>query len=702
MNLSSEQAAPYVLGSSNASLTAAPLRKTKLFNNKEIALQLDFPQKTLSKEKILNLINFTHFKREKILVHLKMSAEETDFITEAFPTPALSEIITCQWSMVQPDIDIERTSVRHLLLKKDNTIIAVPTIQKRISRESFTVKIPDESIPLEQRGLNRYACAALDAGIQQGHMAVCGKLLDFNAEAFRIAVAPEDYIFLSNLRLDREIQLTIGGGSDPLYSEQCRLSRISPALEECGLICRRIEEDVQTADTKAAIRSPRIKLNPFPVFSFTHPFVCEQYEREIINISNTGVFLAEPLDLIGLIPGMVINEFAIRFSGIPEVKGKAKVVRQEKGADCFYFGLTFVDMDIENYSRLHQILSMQNDPYAYVLTQENMDRLWEFFFDTGFIYPDKYGHLEANRDAFTKIYNIIYRENPGIERHFIYKQFGKILGHMAMIRAYPKTWLIHHHAGRSMQGKIPGFEVLKQITLYMYGMYKLPSTKINHLMCYFRPDNEYPERVFGGFSRSMQDAKVCSLDEFAYFTFHADDGMREFPEDWELKEASELDFQSVFDFYEKKSGGMFLDATEFSMSDSEKEVFKNIYSRIQFQRTWQVYSLLHEAELKACLIVNRSDIGLNLSELLNGITVILLDSHVPAEVLLTSIRSIASLIYLKSLSVLIYPLESADVTNIHYEKIYRLWVLKTDYVNLFIEYLRKNFRMRFGADVIAN
>jgi hypothetical protein len=75
-----------------------------------------------------------------------------------------------------------------------------------------------------------------------------------------------------------------------------------------------------------------------------------------------------------------------------------------------------------------------------------MDALWNFFFDTGFIYPEKYAFFQANKEAIKKTYERLYSQSPHVARHFICQEKGAILGHMAMVRFYENSWLIHHHA----------------------------------------------------------------------------------------------------------------------------------------------------------------------------------------------------------------------------------------------------------------
>ena len=84
-------------------------------------------------------------------------------------------------------------------------------------------------------------------------------------------------------------------------------------------------------------------------------------------------------------------------------------------------------MDIRTYSRLSQIITNSQDANSNISNEVEMDALWEFFFDTGFIYPKKYKLFQSYKDDFKETYRKLYQENPEIARHFTYEKNGKIL-----------------------------------------------------------------------------------------------------------------------------------------------------------------------------------------------------------------------------------------------------------------------------------
>ena len=134
-------------------------------------------------------------------------------------------------------------------------------------------------------------------------------------------------------------------------------------------------------------------------------------------------------------------------------------------------GIAVVDIDIATFTQLNHLLMNSVDPSAHISTQVVPERLWEFFFNTGFIYPTKYDQIKYYKDAFKEMYLKLYNDNLDIARHFTYQKNGRIDGHISMVRAYERTWMIHHHAARASHGKRTGFKVLKQIMHFLNDIY---------------------------------------------------------------------------------------------------------------------------------------------------------------------------------------------------------------------------------------
>jgi hypothetical protein len=135
---------------------------------------------------------------------------------------------------------------------------------------------------------------------------------------------------------------------------------------------------------------------------------------------------------------------------------------------------------------------------------------------------------------------------------------------------------------------------------------------------------------------------------------------------------------------------------QLTHENSSNEYLENLYDRLGFSRRWKAYSLTHYDELNAVLIVEHSDLGLNLSELLNGIKIIVTDLEgLPWNILSTAIGQLAPLYNTDKIPVLIYPLEYVNAEAIPYEKQYQLWAYHARFMGQLMEFLKQRLRIHY-------
>jgi hypothetical protein len=325
-----------------------------------------------------------------------------------------------------------------------------------------------------------------------------------------------------------------------------------------------------------------------------------------------------------------------------------------------------------------------------------MDALWDFFFQTGFIYPEKYGLCQAHRNNITETYRKLYQENPEIARHITYNKNGRIYGHISMIRAYERTWLLQHHASRPTKRKLNGFAVLRQMMYLTHGMYQLPSARMDYVISYFRPENKFPNRVFGGFARDFNNPQACSLDLFTYLTLPATCTEMDFPPEWRLRGCTPHDFWELEQFYKHHSGGLLLNILRSGDSDSRDETLEKVFERLGFLRRYRIYSLMFEDQLKAVFIVDQSDLAINMSNLLNCIKVLTTDPlGLLPDMLSIAVSKLGSVYNLDKLTLLLYPAITDKSACISHEKSYQLWIGDMRYMNQFMDYVHEKFRMNY-------
>ncbi|MFC1883364.1 hypothetical protein ACFL2O_01210 [Thermodesulfobacteriota bacterium] len=666
-----------------------------LFQHHELVHALEEARK-IGRKRLTNIINRIHFLDSSIWVQFRHTRYDEGVLFRVRPEPCLGEEITCRVVEESSEIDLHKYQFQYLVIEDGLEMILVPAEVLEAKPKFFKLLLPATSFTIGKRRARRHLCGRVTAALSQSGFIEKGELLDFNPFGFRILLNKKTGSEKDRFNRNALFFVELSQNSQIFFCGPCRWVRQGNGANKREIVLRPADEEISRFE-KRIIRNPRQRLVPSPSLIFEHPFFKKRIQMEITNISTSGFLVIERAGEGILMPGMIIPELAINFAGAFNIKCSAQVIyRKEEKPDDVKCGLAILDMGVNAYSRLTNILSSALNPHTYISSKVDMDVLWKFFFDSGFIYPTKYRTIEHHRNAFRKTYEKLYGENQEIAKHFTYQRNGRIYGHIAMIRAYEKAWMIHHHAAVSTDSKRAGLIVLKQIMLYLNDMHRLPSAHMNYAMSYFQPENKFPDRAFGEFSRRLSNPKGCSMDLFAFLPYTKLSLGLDLPKGWSLKECSDEDLWELNRFYEKKSGGLLLNALNLSPDEDEIETIEEVYKNAGFFRRKKVYSLAHGNELDALLIVNQSDLGFNLSELLNCITILVINQEAMFwNVLSVAIAKLTRNYKMERVPVLFYPLEYVKQKQIPYEKLYQAWVLDVAYGNEYMEYMQKKFRIGY-------
>jgi hypothetical protein len=618
---------------------------------------------------------------------------------KAIPQPCNSDLVECLW-VDDKNISkiIQSYEFRNLLIPNSQKLLKVVPELLRIDEKGIGFLLPDSGTEITCRKVRRYACQGVSANLIQNSSVFLGTLIDFNGYSFNVklkAVPPQTFEWL-NPKYSANIILS--DGAVTIYSGECKIIRYFQGLNTRNYILKPLKQEIQRFKQKE-YRSERHKLTPSPNITFQHPFTKRRVDLKIVDLSGSGFSVEEDERRTTLLPGMILPGLSLNFSNNHKIKCSAQVVFRKpvvesNGGKWIKSGVALLDMDIQDHLKLIAMLHQAKNKNSYICNHVDLDALWNFFFETGFIYPDKYAVLQKNKKQIKETYAKIYTRNPHIARHFIYQDKGTIYGHMAMIRFYENAWMIHHHAARKSSAKRAGLIVLDQIGRMINDSHRLYSLHMDYALCYYRPDNKFPSRVFGGAAKSINDPKGCSLDGFA--CFHVNNRSRSMPalpESWRISETRPDDLQELADFYEHTSGGLMVEAIDLKPEKMDCSDLSNEYRQLGLTRVRHLYSLKKNGQLKAVLLANLSDIGLNLSDITNCVNVFVTNkAEFSAGILQAAISKVADITGKEDFPALLYPAAFADEQKISYEKIYNLWVLSLQYTDPYFEYLKRLLR----------
>ncbi|RII27321.1 MAG: PilZ domain-containing protein [Geobacter sp.] len=652
--------------------------------------------KNVSQKSLLNKLNFINFQDGTLQIIYKHSRYDRTISISAKPQPCTSSILDCNLtdSEITPQ-QLQAYKFQHLLIADERKFYIVKAEIAAISETGIRLILPETCREFSFRRACRYQCDGVDVQLIQNSALFKGVLVDFNAFSLRIKVTAAPPQTFQWIRVESPVNIVISVAGEVLYSGECRLLKQSLDQQIKTYVLEPLHQHVRRFKPKE-IRSLRQILVPSPNVVFLHPFIGKKFDLKAIDLSTSGFSVEEDEENSVLLPGMIIPELSLNFAGNFSFSCKAQVVYRnsysnKRDEHRVKSGFAILDMDMHDHVRMLALLNQAKDKSSYVCNTVDMDNLWDFFFEAGFIYPQKYAYIEANKEQLKATYEKLYTQHPNIARHFIYQENGKIYGHCSTLRFYENTWISHHHAATRSSSHRAGLVVLNQLSRYINDANTIFSAHMNYIVGYFRPDNKFPRKVFGGCAEAINDSRKCSVDGFAYFHYQRTYDMEwNISGPWGLNRSSPEDLVELEAFYTHRSGGLMLHALDLEPSMMDSSSLDTEYRRLGFKRERHLYSVTYDGILKAIIMVVISDVGLNLSDLTNCIKVFVVDEeNFPREMFNLMLSCLTLKFNKDDVPVLVYPTTYAELNGIPYDKIYNMWVLNLLYSDEYMKFMEK-------------
>lgn len=647
--------------------------------NSEVSNDALVHDKTVNRLYLVNKINYLNFQDQTIIANFRHSRYDNTLSLRARPLPCSGEQLECCWDDAA-DIDriLKMYNFEYLLIPDGYKMLLVKAQLITINTDGITLLLPVNCREFKNRKIKRHPCIRITAQFTQNSALFKGSLIEFTPVSFLINATSDSMYALKWNMLESIVNLHLYDGTDLLYTGECVISQKSRNQRDANsrFVLSPIAGSIHLIKPKR-YRNKRQELVPSPSIVFKHPLIGGTVNLKVADLSGSGFSAEESVENSILLPGMIIPEIELSFAHGLNISCKAQVVSRNLIEDgVVRCGFAILDMDINEHVKILSILHRAEDKNSYVCTDINMNALWDFFFETGFIYPEKYAFFQANKEQIKKTYDKLYGQNPNIARHFIYLERGTILGHMAMVRFYEDSWLIHHHAARKTVSMKAGLSVLNQVGQYLNELQNLHFTRLRYVYCYFRPNNRFPSRVFGEFARQLDNPQGCSLDKFAYLHYHGrgvDDVSM--PDQWQLNAVTAFDFTELKDFYTFVSGGLMIDAFDLHPGIALRDEVAEEYMKLGFKKEKHYYALRKDGSLKALIMANCTDAGFNMANLTNCAIFLALDETIPSDIMNLALGQVSGLYGGEEMPVLVYPFSFAEKQSIQYEKIYMLWIL---------------------------
>jgi copper chaperone CopZ len=653
---------------------------------------------TVGKVQLINRINQINFQDGTVQVNFKHTRYDRTLTFNAKPMSCADDSLYCRWysSASVPHVSEDYVFQSLFISYKGNFLVIEPELVS-YNGNGCRFLLPEVGYELQSRNVKRHECKGINAKCIQNSIAFSGSLIDFHAKAFKIKLAADPPEKIEWINSEQPVYLTFSAREEIFYSGDCNIIRQTSGRRREEIVFEPIKHEIQRFKPRE-FRSSRQVLNPTPNMVFKHPFTGKMIDLKVIDLSGSGLSVRENMESAVLVTGMILHEVKLCFANSLWIKCRVQVVRNEVCEDgsgrWVKCGLVLLDIASKDHIDLMALLYQIKDRRSNICGDVDLNALWDFFFETGFIYPKKYAFIQKYKREIMETYKILYDRNPHIARHFICMEKGDITGHLAMVRFYENSWLIHHHAARKAGLSKAGLLVLDQMERVTIDSFQLNPVHLQYLMGYYRPDNKFPARVFGGAVKSINDPKGCSVDGFSYLHYRRRRiNEQALSEPWHLEDSHDVDLVGLETFYNCFSGGLMLSAMDLRPGMTECSALSKEYHRLGLKKKRHLLSLKNKGELKAVLVVNLSNLGLNLSDLTNCVNIIVVDpEYLSGDILKLALDLVLKMIRKAEIPVMLFPAVYASDLGIKKEKMYNLWILNMRYSDPYFRYINRFMR----------
>jgi hypothetical protein len=636
----------------------------------------------LDRDRLINRLNYLTFQDRSILLAFEHARYHDPLRVEARPLPCQGSQLRCTWVHSGTAAMLSKYYVFSSVFVPDTEKLLQGTGEvTALDEDGITIELSGSCAEVDGRRVVRYPCRDIRIELLSFGSRFEGVLLDFSPLSFRVRIAlsaPRSFAWLNTTA---QVTVVLSKGSEVLYSGECRIVSATSGRSLREYVLEPTQTPVQRFEPKQ-YRSIRQHLVPAPTAMFEHPFSARLVSLKVLDVSGCGLAVEENARNAVLLPGLMIPRLDLCLSSNVRFRCRAQVVyRQPLDADTdtprLKCGLALLDMDVADHVQLVGLLQQASDGRSYVCSQVDLDALWSFFFETGFIYPKKYGFIHKSREQIKATYEKLYTGNPSIARHFICQDQGQIVAHMAMVRFFGNTWLIHHHAALGSRTFKAGLNVLAQIARFITDGHRFPFMHMDYVICFYRPENHFPARIFGGACRSIDDPRKCSEAVFAYA--HLGPIAAPIGKSHEallLAGADEHDLRELATFCRHQGAGLTIPALDLEPGASDEADLIGEFARLGLKRERHLYVLKRDGRALAMLVVNLADVGLNLSDLTNCVTLFVLEAqHLTKEGVEEALAVVLATLGQPELPLLVYPEAAARELGITVEKRYVMWTL---------------------------
>jgi hypothetical protein len=308
--------------------------------------------------------------------------------------------------------------------------------------------------------------------------------------------------------------------------------------------------------------------------------------------------------------GLRVPRIDLQMGGeVIRLSGRVRnLVRTSRGSRC---GIELDPVDDATHRQLSDAIVRNRYPMLEDAGHAGFDELWQFFRESGFVDSEKEALLEPVLGEVRRTFDALAACSGRVARSMMIRENGLIVAHIAGLRAYRRTWMIHHLA--ALQGRHVGGIASEAATEYL-----VHNTDFEYLRAWFYARARFPVRMFGGFARKVADPRLSDLRRVAHGLIPVDARFDRAPADIAVQEAGDHDLATVERYFVAHERPLLVRAEDLTRGGLKLDTVRRSYEREGVERRRMVLMAKRGEQPLGFAVLEISSLGLTLSDSLSS------------------------------------------------------------------------------------
>lgn len=248
--------------------------------------------------------------------------------------------------------------------------------------------------------------------------------------------------------------------------------------------------------------------------------------------------------------------------------------------------------------------------------------VWQLLLDSGFLYPEKVARLEPVLPDIQQTVRQLLLANGNLMATAVMRGAKSLEAHLGSLRWCEQTWIVQHLAALPMSARRMSASAQVALGFTQYGQLR-PDFVWGKM--YFRPNNLWPTRVFGGYAKRVTDPATSDLRTFQYLVASTTGSALQSPTGVEVRVGAEEDRPTIEEWFTARGRMVEVEANQLQAGCRGVENISRAYEEAGLLRRRESLIAQRHGRVAGFALLEIASLGMNFSELTNSFTVHVLD-----------------------------------------------------------------------------